>query len=72
MDANRRRPVPPPEAGRPAATDAERERMELAVRAGWTIRFDPVRGEFAAGRDLRTARTLGELLDAVEAADYGV
>jgi hypothetical protein len=55
----------------PAATDAERERMELAMRAGWSFRYDPLRDEFTAARELHTARKLSELLDVVEAADYG-
>jgi hypothetical protein len=55
----------------PAATDAERERMEMAFRAGWSIRYDPLRLEFTAARELRKSRTLAELLDAVEAADHG-
>jgi hypothetical protein len=56
------------EQGRPAATDAERERMELAFRAGWSVRYDPMRDEFTAARELHTARKLGELLDVIEAA----
>jgi hypothetical protein len=55
----------------PAATDAERERMEMAFRAGWSVRYDPLRLEFTAARELHTARKLGELLDVIEAADYG-
>lgn len=54
------------QAGQPAATDAERERMAAAERAGWTIRRDPMRAEFTAARELHTARTLAALLDAIE------
>jgi hypothetical protein len=59
------------EAERPAATDAQRERMETALQAGWVIRRDPVRLEFTAAREVHTARTLDELLDAIEAAGAG-
>ena len=44
-------------------------RVEAALRAGWAIRRDPVRLEFTAAREMHTARTLDELLDAIEASD---
>lgn len=50
-----------------AATDAERERMEAALREGWMIRLDLVRLEYTAARELIAARTLGQLLDEIEA-----
>lgn len=50
-----------------AASDAERERLDAALRAGWVIRFDPVRLEFTAAWEVHVARTLPELLGAVEA-----
>lgn len=58
-----------PSMQRLAATDDERERVAAAERAGWVFRFDPVRLEFTATRETRTARKIGALLDLVEAAD---
>lgn len=61
-----------------APTDAERvaseartTRTDRALQAGWAIRFDWMRLEYAAARELLTARTLDELLDAIEGADGG-
>jgi hypothetical protein len=52
---------------------AERQdaRVEAALPAGWSIRCDPVRLEFTAAREMLTARTLDELLDAIEGAIEG-
>jgi hypothetical protein len=52
----------------PAATDAERERMDAALQSGWVFRYDPLRLEFTAAREMHTARKLGELLDVIEAS----
>jgi len=46
-------------------------RVEAALRAGWAIRRDPVRLEFTAAREMLTARTLDELLDAIDEAASG-
>lgn len=47
--------------GHPAATDAERRRIKAAMQAGWAFRYDPVRMEFTAARELHTSRKLGEI-----------
>lgn len=59
--------APLPE-GLQAAADRRQARVDAALQAGWAIRWDPLRGEFSAARELVTARELDELLDAVEAA----
>lgn len=60
---------PGPDWARPAP-EGERqvERIEAALAAGWILRYDPVRGERVAAREVLTARTLDGLLDAIEAA----
>lgn len=50
------------------AEQRRQARVDSALQAGWSIRLDPVRLEFTAARELHTARTLDELLDAVEGA----
>ena len=40
-------------------------RVEEALRAGWRLHYDPMRGEFTAARELHTARTLDGLLDMI-------
>jgi hypothetical protein len=42
-------------------------RVEEALQAGWAIRYDPVRLEYTAAREMLTARLLDELLDGIEA-----
>jgi spore coat polysaccharide biosynthesis predicted glycosyltransferase SpsG len=39
--------------------------MEAAMRAGWAFRYDPVRDEFTAARELHTSRKIGDLLDEI-------
>jgi hypothetical protein len=51
-----------------ALAERQAARVEAALRAGWAIRADPVRLEFTAAREMLTARTLDELLDAIEGA----
>lgn len=57
--------VSPAEAERLAAEERE-ARTEAALQAGWDIRYDPVRLEYRASRELLTARTLDGLLDAIK------
>lgn len=75
MDGNMNRALqelPPAEAEHMAAETArlaaERRsaRIDAALQAGWALRFDPVRLEHSAARELVTARTMDELLDAIE------
>ncbi len=54
-----------------AAADARSERTERALQAGWAIRYDPMRDEYTAARELHAARTLDGLLDAIEQPDAG-
>ena len=51
--------------------DEQDARVDAALQAGWTIRFDPVRGEYLAARELVTSRKLDELLDEIEARSDG-
>lgn len=47
--------------------DARRQaRVDAALRAGWVIRHDPVRGEFSAAREVHVGRTLDEMLAKIE------
>jgi hypothetical protein len=52
-----------------AEEERRQARVDAALQAGWSIRRDPVRGEFAAARELLVTRTLDDLLDAIEASD---
>jgi len=55
-------------AGR-AALDAVRPaRIEAALQAGWLFRYDPLRDEFTAAREMHTGRSVDKLLDAIERA----
>lgn len=54
------------------AAEWQSARTEAALQRGWSIRHDPVRGEFTAAREMVTARTLDGLLDQVEEADEGL
>jgi hypothetical protein len=49
------------------AREAEQARADKAMQAGWVIRFDPDRLEYRASRELLTARSLGALLDEIDA-----
>ena len=40
-------------------------RLLAAVRAGWLFRFDPVRLEYTAARELHVSKDLDALLDAL-------
>lgn len=51
-----------------AKAERRQARLDAAFQAGWAIRLDPVRGEYAASRDLHTARLLDQLLDEIEGA----
>lgn len=61
--------APPKIAAEAEAVRAEDEdqqaRVDEALQDGWVFRHDPVRGEFTAARELRTARTLEGLLAAI-------
>jgi hypothetical protein len=48
-------------------TKQQDARLDAALHAGWAVRYDPVRLEFTAARELSTARTLDDLLDAIAA-----
>lgn len=50
-----------------AMTQDQRDRAAAAMRAGWAFRFDPVRLEFTAARELLVDRTLDGLLGKIEA-----
>lgn len=50
-----------------AMTQEQRDRAAAAMRAGWALRFDPVRLEFTAARELLVDRTLDGLLSKIEA-----
>jgi hypothetical protein len=50
-----------------AQVDQQDARVDAALQAGWSIRHDPVRGEYLAARELVTSRTLDELLNVIEA-----
>ena len=50
-----------------AMTQEQQDRVEAAMKAGWAFRFDPVRLEFTAARELHVDRTLDGLLDTIEA-----
>ena len=57
-------PAPPQEL-----REAEEQRQALvdaAIQAGWVIRYDPERDEYAASRELHTARTLDGLLGQIK------
>lgn len=60
----------PGEAARLAAERRD-ARIDAALLAGWSIRRDPVRLEYTASREMVTARTIDELLDAIEGAGGG-
>lgn len=49
------------------ALEDEQARADRAMQAGWVIRYDPDRLEYRASRELVTARSLGLLLDEIEA-----
>lgn len=69
-----RRPLPAPVGlsdPERRAREAEQARADRAMQAGWVIRFDPDRLEYRASRELLTARSLGLLLDEIEAHDAG-
>jgi hypothetical protein len=51
-----------------AVSERNETRFEAALQAGWVIRRDPVRLEFTAAREVHVARTIDELLDAIEAS----
>ena len=60
----------PGEGWVPPKADPERERLtarrDAAERRGWKFRYDMERLEFFAARELKTARTLEDLLELVE------
>jgi hypothetical protein len=60
-------------AAQAARVAAERRdaRLDAALLAGWSIQRDPVRLEYTAAREMVTARTMDELLDAIEEAREG-
>jgi hypothetical protein len=43
-------------------------RVDRALQAGWVIRYDPLQDEYTGAREMYTARTLDQLLDAIEGA----
>jgi hypothetical protein len=51
-----------------AAAERRTARTDAALQAGWVIRFDCQRLEYAASRELLTARTLDGVLDEIEGA----
>lgn len=57
-------------AAEAARLAAERRdaRIDAALLAGWSIRRDPVRLDYTAAREMVTARTMDDLLDAIDAA----
>lgn len=57
--------APTPEQVAEAARRAVR--LQEAVDAGWVLRFDPVRLEYVASREMLTARSADALLDLIEA-----
>lgn len=63
--------VPTPEEAVRLAEERRQARVDAALQAGWVIRYYPERLEYGAARELLTARTLDELLDAVKGADDG-
>lgn len=48
-----------------AEWEQEQARVDIAMQAGWTIRWDPDRLEYRAAKELHTARSVGELLDKI-------
>jgi hypothetical protein len=50
------------DGGRAAAARVLRQRLELAIRDGWHVRFDGAHDQFVASRDEVSAHSLDELL----------
>jgi hypothetical protein len=50
------------DGGRASAAAALRARLDLAIRDGWSVRFDGAHDQFVASRDEVSAHSLDELL----------